>query len=251
MKRLITICLALAIICLSTCPIQAVEQGEVYGWGRIKLPNETLGNITQIAAGSYHSLALKSDGSIVGWGSNYDYSLETYLGQATPPEGNDFIAIAAGYYHSLALRKDGSIIGWGDDTYGQATPPAGTGFIAIVAGLHNSLALRLPIVVVEVKITPSALNLNRKGQFVVAHIQMPQDLIISEDEVETILLDGLIEAEDILIGEDKMITARFDRTAVSDYLIDSQLSGEIELTITGKLTDGNVLEGTDTIKILE
>jgi hypothetical protein len=46
-----------------------------------------------------------------------------------------------------------------------------------------------------------------------------------------------------------MITARFDRTAVSDYLIDLCVSGTIELTITGRLTDRNVLEGKDTINI--
>ena len=42
-----------------------------------------------IAAGWHHNLALKSDGSIVGWGNNN-------YGQATPADGNDFVAIAAG-----------------------------------------------------------------------------------------------------------------------------------------------------------
>jgi hypothetical protein len=56
-------------------------------------------------------------GSIVGWGWNFD-------GQATPPDGNDFVAIAAGHGNSLALKSDGSIIGWGYNKDGQSTPPA-------------------------------------------------------------------------------------------------------------------------------
>ncbi|MGA2092780.1 MAG: hypothetical protein ABSH16_05150 [Sedimentisphaerales bacterium] len=90
---------------------------------------------TAIAAGMDFSLALKSDGSIVGWGSNT-------WGQTTPPDGNNFIAIAAGYGHSLALKSDGSIAAWGDNYYGQTTPPAGNNFIAIAAGGNHSLALK-------------------------------------------------------------------------------------------------------------
>jgi alpha-tubulin suppressor-like RCC1 family protein len=72
---------------------------------------------------------------MVGWGSNGS-------GQATPPDGNDFVAIAAGGEHSLALKADGSIVGWGNNWAGQATPPDGNDFIAIAAGYDFSLAIR-------------------------------------------------------------------------------------------------------------
>jgi hypothetical protein len=78
---------------------------------------------------------------IVGWGSNLTYE-GNYAGQATPPEGNDFVAIAVGRYHSLALRANGSIVGWGWNEDGQATPPSGNDFRAISAGYDFSLALR-------------------------------------------------------------------------------------------------------------
>ncbi|MGA2094296.1 MAG: RCC1 domain-containing protein, partial [Sedimentisphaerales bacterium] len=49
-----------------------------------------------MTAGSYHNLALRKDGSIIGWGRN-DY------GQATPPVQTGFVAIAAGEYHNPAI----------------------------------------------------------------------------------------------------------------------------------------------------
>ena len=127
--------LSLAFSCLSSSAVQAEQQGHIYGWGKSKLPNETLTNISKIAAGRRHSLALKSDGSIVGWGGD-DY------GQATPPTGNDFIAIALGAGYSLALKSDGSIVGWGNNDYGQATPPDGDDFIAIAAAVNTYVRLK-------------------------------------------------------------------------------------------------------------
>ena len=49
-----------------------------------------------IAGGRDHSLALKADGSLVGWGYNVS-------GEATPPTGKGFIAISGGGYHSVAI----------------------------------------------------------------------------------------------------------------------------------------------------
>jgi hypothetical protein len=50
------------------------------------------------------------------WGYNGD-------GQATVPDGSDYVAIAAGERHNLALKSDGTIVGWGDSYHGQTPPP--------------------------------------------------------------------------------------------------------------------------------
>ena len=93
-------------------------------------------NFVAIAAGLKHSLALKADGSMVGWGANWS-------GQAIPRPGTNFVAIAAGD-HNLALKSDGSMIGWGANNYGQAVRRAGTNFIAIVAASGGfSLAIQV------------------------------------------------------------------------------------------------------------
>lgn len=70
-----------------------------------------------ISAGGFHSLGLKADGSVVGWGDNK-------YGQATNQKG-PFIAISAGKYHSLGLQPDGSVVGWGDNKNGRATNQTG------------------------------------------------------------------------------------------------------------------------------
>jgi alpha-tubulin suppressor-like RCC1 family protein len=119
--------------------------GSVVGWG-IGLYQQPFSvpdfvtNIVALSTGAVHALALKEDGTVVGWITDWGFG-----DRAETPPGNltDVIAIAAGGRHSLALKKDGTVVGWGNNDHGAAEPPAGlTGVIAIAAGWDNSLALK-------------------------------------------------------------------------------------------------------------
>jgi len=126
--------LFVSVFCILTVSPAALFANSIVGWGWNDSGQATPpdgNNFIAIAAGGAHSLALKSDGSIVTWG-----------GQTKVPDGNNFIAIAAGKGHSLALKSDGSIVAWGENCPGQATPPDGNNLIAIAAGGGHSLALR-------------------------------------------------------------------------------------------------------------
>ena len=97
--------LFVSFFCILTVSPAALFANSIVGWGWNDSGQATPpdgNNFIAIAAGGAHSLALKSDGSIVTWG-----------GQTKVPDGNNFIAIAAGKGHSLALKSDGSIVGWG------------------------------------------------------------------------------------------------------------------------------------------
>lgn len=123
-----------------------------------------LTGMTAVAAGGYHSLALKNDGTVKAWGHN-NYG---QLGNGVTLPGSDSSspvtvssltnvkAIAAGGYHSLALKNDGTVWAWGFGLDGElgnglhttsSTPvkvsfPAGTVITAIAAGLYHSLAIK-------------------------------------------------------------------------------------------------------------
>ena len=137
-----------------------------------------LTNTLAISAGGEHSLAIKSDGTVLAWGRNGEGQLgtgagmgienshshlpvlvangeslsdTTYLGDNAD---NTVIAISAGWAHNLALKEDGTVWAWGENGFGQlgnnttetSFVPVEvhnlTGIIAISAGALHSIALK-------------------------------------------------------------------------------------------------------------
>jgi sugar lactone lactonase YvrE len=97
-----------------------------------------LAEVNQISAGENHSLALKSDGTVFGWGSNANGKIDV------PTWINDFAQVSAGGNHSLALRREGEIWGWGDNTHEQTWSSKILNLnrvVQVAAGGTHSLAL--------------------------------------------------------------------------------------------------------------
>ena len=123
----------------------------VWGNGPVTNPPAALSNAVALAAGAQHALALKSDGTVVAWGSSNvvtghppgPYVTNNY-GQLDVPAGLDrVVAVACGDYHNLALREDGTVTAWGWNSGGQTNVPMQPiNVIALAAGSAHSLALR-------------------------------------------------------------------------------------------------------------
>lgn len=127
----------------------------------ISIPVEVAGltDIIAISAGSEHSLALKSDGTVWAWGRNCYGQLgdSSLLNRNLPTQVTSLsgiIAIDAGFFHSLVLKNDSSIFSWGENYYGclgdstNSSKPYPvqvknlTGISSISAGYLYSLALK-------------------------------------------------------------------------------------------------------------
>jgi alpha-tubulin suppressor-like RCC1 family protein len=125
-------------------------------------PGSTPATGEDVAAGQYHMLFLRPNGTVWAWGSKQFGQTGTGVGSSsskdlTPVQvlGLPKIkAIAAGGYHSLALDENGLVYAWGQNSSGQlgtgstgapqGTPvqvPGLSTISAIAAGENHSLAM--------------------------------------------------------------------------------------------------------------
>ena len=114
--------------------------------------------VIKVAAGDYHSLFLKSDGSLWAMGFNGSGALgDGSFNNTNLPEqivATGVTAISAGAYHSLFLKSDGSLwamgnnlsgqLGDGTDNNSRALPEqiVASSVTAIAAGNYHSLFLK-------------------------------------------------------------------------------------------------------------
>ena len=87
-------------------------------------PTVTAPVINKIATGAFHTIALKTDGTLWAWGYNFDGQLgdTTTVDKHTPTRigtGTTWSAINAGRDHTIALKTDGTLWAWGWNGYGQ------------------------------------------------------------------------------------------------------------------------------------
>ena len=94
--------------------------------------------VVAIAGGARHALALRADGSVVGWGERGGR-----LEWEPPPTAGPLVAISAGSGFSVGVRRNGTVVGWGDNQYGQLDVPDGLNRVTTVScGNYHVLALR-------------------------------------------------------------------------------------------------------------
>lgn len=114
-----------------------------------------------VASGHYHSVAIKTDGTLWTWGFNVNGGLgDNTVGTKTSPDqtiagGTTWKQSAAGRYHSVAIKTDGTLWTWGRNTSGELgdntiahksspiqTVAGGANWKLVACGRYHNLAIK-------------------------------------------------------------------------------------------------------------
>jgi alpha-tubulin suppressor-like RCC1 family protein len=122
-------------------------------------------NWKQVACGDYHTVAIKTDGTLFAWGSNsqgqigdgtlgINRTIPTQISVGT----TNWKQVACGQYHTAAIKTDGTLWTWGRNNEGQlginlsgagndrSTPvttfAGGTNWKQVACGLYNTIAVK-------------------------------------------------------------------------------------------------------------
>jgi|GEM_PF-4741931 hypothetical protein len=124
-----------------------------------------------------------------------------------------------------------------------------------------------------VDIAPDTLNLKSKGRWITCYIELPEGYNVSDIDVTSILLNETVSVYLLDVPAPKPVPTevgdydedgipdlmvKFDRAEVISYILANvnltKLFEErfmtITLTVTGKLNDGTLFQGSDTIRII-
>lgn len=148
--------------------VALLRDGTVGHWGgetiyKDATPPAGLSNVLAIAAGDNHSIALKNDGTVIGWGFNTFGQATGTLTTNSPSVSSgqvliggqvlsNVVSIAANREYSLALKRDGTVVAWGRMVSGlyPVNIPAGLSNVAaIAAGETYCLAITTNAAVAE------------------------------------------------------------------------------------------------------
>ena len=112
-------------------------QGVYYGSviGSYLDSNFPWADIVAVSAGEYHTVGLRSDGTVVATGANSS-------GQCDTSDWADIVAVSAGKNHTVGLRSDGTVVATGANDDGQCRTDSWTNIVAVSAGAYHTAGLR-------------------------------------------------------------------------------------------------------------
>ncbi len=88
-----------------------------------------------ISAGGYHTVGLKSNGTVIACGNNDN-------GQCNVSKWKDIVSISAGNCHTVGLKKDGTVVACGNNYYGQCNVAKWENIVAVSAGKDHTVGLK-------------------------------------------------------------------------------------------------------------
>ncbi|NWG11488.1 hypothetical protein HXY33_07085 [Candidatus Bathyarchaeota archaeon] len=112
-----------------------------------------------------------------------------------------------------------------------------------------------PAIVAKVFIVPRFINLKSHGKWILAFVELPKGYKAKDIDLSTVMMNGTIaiKGKAIIIGK-RLLIVRFDRSEVIS-LIKNSTSWKnktkfviVTLTITGKLKDGSMFQGSDKVR---
>jgi len=245
MKRLLVLIVSMMTI---LCPVKVVKGMDVTIEEVYTDPNEPtdIEVITIVASGLGYSGPIWIDDSVFQMeGTSLELDIFFTLGPyawVTPWSYSEGIGMLPADFYDLTVRAY---------SYSQLTKTYElsdtylTGF-TVVPG---------PPIEADIEIEPKTLNLRSKGKWLTCHIWLPEDYNVADIEPNSVRLENEpndIYAEWIWFEEqEELAMAKFDRSEVQEMLVEREELGDVELTVTGELTDGTIFEGTDTIKVID
>ena len=91
--------------------------------------------VNAISAGTFHTVGLRSNGTVVAVGNSDD-------GQRKTGGWSDIVSVSAGSGHTIGLRNDGTVVAVGENERGQCDVGGWTDITAVYAGKNTTVGLR-------------------------------------------------------------------------------------------------------------
>jgi alpha-tubulin suppressor-like RCC1 family protein len=207
-----------------------------------------------VAPGYLHTMALKANRSLWGWGQNSgqlgdgtttSYYVPTQIGTST-----DWASVDTGLGHTIAMKTDCSLWAWGDNTYGQLGDGTTTSYYvpvrirndtnwaAITAGEFHNLAIKA-----DSSLWAWGQNTyNQLGDRTKTDKYIPTQ--IGTDQWIDSDHDGLFDVDEVILGTNPL-DADTDDDGIIDGHEDSNHNGIVDLWETGPLkidTDGDGIQ---------